>query len=281
MGILVSSPAFDRVKALAYLRSQFDPDVQLCHESPEKLEFQRTYWTMNDNCLAGQALQRLGDNAIAQAIRQKLKSIKLPFGHDASSNNGWADAFIDEQSIGHSPFRGTRCYRILSDGSLSKPLDCQGGLLGLMHEEADGGLMLDEENYFLLTASKTLSRHKDHDFINRDRIIRRIEQFWDMDNTGFRKKIDTPPASLKQTMNFAVYILLGEKCGWPVSFSPDIQARAEVMLNRLQLRNGGFATQYFIHNDEILWPRTDTFGNVETTSLCVMANIDPGRYYQI
>lgn len=269
---------FNSNKALSYLRSQFDEAMQLCFESPLSQSYRGTFWTMNDNALAVQALLRLGDKATADTIAQKLDTITLPFAHNAFSNNGWADTFIHKDTITPSPFHGTRCYRIL-DSKLVGPYPCDGGGGGLWHEEANGGEMLDEEDYFLLGASKALNYHKKQDFANRDRLIRHIENFWDdIGNRGFRDKVDSSEAELKNTMKLAAYLLLSEKCGRPNVFSSTIVKGTKELMNSLQLRNGGFATQYFASKGQILWQRTDTFGNTETASLCMMANINPADY---
>ncbi len=277
----MSTGIFVQTRALQFLRGQFNKDIGLCYEShdPSTPTFQQTFWTMNDNGLAVRAFERLGDTNTANMIAQQLQSLPLPFGHNSFFNNGWADCFIHQEIITPSPFRGTQCYRFLNEsGELSPSMDCKGGLEGIMHEEANGGLMRDEENYFLLSASKALNCHKAGDPTNRDRLVAHIEQFWDNDNTGFRDMIDTPPASLKNTMKLAVYIILGARCGWPPTFSTTLPTQAKRLMNSLQLANGGFATQYFIHNGAIYWPRTDTHGNIETTSVCVLANINPNTY---
>ena len=249
---------YDQARALAYLQAQYNSGFQLCREAPI---FPDTYWTCNDNALAVRAFDRLGDFEKRDAICRKLQSVRL-FGHDAFKNNGWVDPFVHKPDLLPTLVRGAQCYQ----APYTQPKTCVAGSLGVWHEEANDGGMMDELEYFTLACARALSYHKQRRLYSRVGVVRLIQGMWD--GTGFTGKgFDRLHY---QTMNLSLFLLLGAKCGWPTEFT--LRNTVEVRLADKQLPSGGTCTWYTTGTER------DTEGNTENTALHAYAMVRPVDY---
>lgn len=269
--------------ALSYLRSLFNPDLGLCYEAPLSVNFRNSFWTNNDNKLAARAFDRLGDSESSSAIMQTLQSISV-FGHNGFRNNGYADPFVFQPDLLPAPVKVSQCYHIDKTGKiLDAPVVCSAGPAKgsdeIWHEEANGPNVSVETPYFDYCASRALSWHKQNRPDLRDSLIARLETQWDTVNQAFKHWITDSPDLQKPTYYHALYVLLGEKTGWPSSFVFDHKQRVLDLLDQLQCPNGGFSTGFTLANGQIQWSQdTDTLGNCETHCWVVMSKIRPTDY---
>lgn len=275
---------FDPVGAASYLEGWFKDPPGLCCESiglRNGADFEHTYWLMNDNALAVVALDRLGKTALRDKIKAKLAQFQ-PLGHDCFRNLGWVDPFLHQKLMHLEPVKTQNCYLWNEVTEKFEPgVPCDPGVGGIVHEEHNGDQYGDEEYYFDLSASKALSWHKQFqtsgkisDRWVRDFFITRMEQMWDPSNLGF---VGRGFNGRMTTYYLAAYILVGEKTGWPNPFYTNRRNIVLNTFNSLQLPNGGFGTSYTTKNGKLA--NIEAYGNVETTSLAICANIRPQDYY--
>jgi hypothetical protein len=214
-----------------------------------------------------------------------LQSIPM-FGHDSSKNNGYADPFVFQADLLPLPVKTSQCYWIDKTGDiLSGPVPPSAGparggkIWEIWHEEANGSNVSDETPYFDYCVSRALSWHKQNRPDLRDNLIARLETQWDTVNEAFKHWITDAPDQQKATYYHALYILLGEKTGWPNSFVSGRKERVLDLLDQLQCSNGGFSTGFTMANGQIQWGQgTDTLGNCETHCWVVMSKIRPTDY---
>jgi hypothetical protein len=277
-GAAAGTPVADDrwARARAYLDGRYDATLGLLREAVGG-DFERTFWTVNDGPVAARAYRRLGDDARARAIGDRLQAMRV-LGHDAYKNLGWIDPFI------HAPdrmlvARSVNCYCVdpATGRVAAGPFQCAAGQPQcrdrFSHEEANGGPVASG-NHVNLAASVALSRHKAGDGAARDRWIRTVESHWDEQHGGFfggREREAIRPAYY-----LAVYLLLGHKTGWRGPFVKGRREQVERMLLSMQNPDGGWPTWYETRNGAV--SRTNGHANVETTSLVVYAFHDPAGY---
>jgi hypothetical protein len=234
-------------KAFSFISKQYDPQIQLCRESPKV--HPNYFWVKIDNQLAFWACLVHGERELRNKILKGLE--KYP-----NERHGRIEAIID--GFADSPFLKGEYYDI--DKSFGEKV--------VRTEKCTGEEIKSWRDYADLLCYSILTRFNKGGILNR--INREIEwlqlrAMWD--NDGFNDVI-AKESSWYATYKLALYEITRKTIGK----DPDkITDRIKELLGLLQSEDGGMFTDY-------IWNKGGTWvgehdQNTETTAFCLLSQI--------
>lgn len=239
--------------AIAYLHSEFNPDLQLIRESP--ITAPDVHWLATDNWLAAHALAAAGEDEFAEKISESIAG----YGMDL---NGLIEA-LDGEEIGWPPLTENQF-------EMDAP--------GVWIEERSTGLSMEDWDEYvdlrMYCAIRYVNGQKD--LCDAEELYLATVAEFHEDGLGFRDKAVLGQGSadadsdLYATYKLALTLYVGALLGEPTD-----QAILQALLTK-QAESGGFTTLYPADGSPSV---SDT--NTETTSYALLALAtlaDSGRH---